>query len=288
MNRLRLLLTLLAAVGIANAQPGVVGPSVTRTYDIRELTLRPALIYVSTSYLTLLEFDDLVTRVATAKGDVIQAQLKDNYVYLIGLTPSGSTDLLVTVADGRVAMFRVQVDKGATGPRRYYIRFPSPQGESSMTGSTASSTPSPSVTVQDSRGSERIPSPTPSGAASAPSAMTPTPGRVVEEMPPYLQVRAVPLWDDRMLSLNLTLRNNGANSVVADQAAVRVYGVDDKGQRSVLATRVSGGGRIAPGGTGTVAVAAEDAPPMVEVVWRIAEIGRAEVWTYRVILRRDK
>ncbi len=58
-----------AAAGLATValgQSGAVGPNVTRTYDIRDLTVRPALIYVSTSYTTLLEFEDIVLRVASA------------------------------------------------------------------------------------------------------------------------------------------------------------------------------------------------------------------------------
>ncbi len=266
--------------GIAAAQAGQVGPNVTRTYDIRELTQRPALIYVSTSFTTLLEFEDLVVRVASAKADLLTAQLKDNYVYLRALVPSGATDLLVTVADGRVALFRVQVDPNAIGPRRYLIRFPSMTAQPSA---TSSPTP-PSVEVQTSSGARAVPPPTPE----RPTPPAPSPGKVVEEMPPYLQVRAVPLWDGNVLTLNLTLQNGGPNSVVADPAAVRLYAVDDKGQRTVLPIRTAGGGRVAPGGLTTLALTTDQAGDTVEVVWRISEIGRAEVWTYRIILRRDK
>lgn len=265
---------------MAFGQTGAVGPNVTRTYDIRDLTVRPALIYVSTSYTTLLEFEDIVIRVASASSDLLTAQIKDNYVYLRALAPSGATDLLVTVADGRVAMFRVQVDKNATGPRRYLIRFPTMPAEA-----PSSQAPTPPVLqVEDTQGSPRIPTPVPGPRPTT----EPTPGKVLEGLPPYVQVRAVPLWDGGILTLNLTVRNTGANSLVADQAAVRVYGLDDKGNRTVLPVRVSGGGRVPPGGTTTVAVVAEGAPEMVEVVWRITEIGKADVWTYRVTLRRDE
>jgi hypothetical protein len=272
-----------AAAGLATValgQSGAVGPNVTRTYDIRDLTVRPALIYVSTSYTTLLEFEDIVLRVASASSDLLTAQIKDNYVYLRALAPSGATDLLVTVADGRVAMFRVQVDKNATGPRRYLIRFPTMPAETATP-----SSPPPVLRVEDGQGSSRVPAPTPQEPKGTGE---PTPGRVVEGLPPYVQVRAVPLWDGGILTLNLTVRNAGPNSLVADQAAVRVYGLDDKGNRAVLPIRVSGGGRVAPGGTATVAVVAEGAPDMVEVVWRITEIGKADVWTYRMTLRRSE
>lgn len=265
---------------MALGQSGAVGPNVTRTYDIRDLTVRPALIYVSTSYTTLLEFEDIVLRVASASSDLLTAQIKDNYVYLRALAPSGATDLLVTVADGRVAMFRVQVDKNATGPRRYLIRFPTMPAETATP-----SSPPPVLRVGDGQGSSRVPAPTPQEPKGT---REPTPGKVVEGLPPYVQVRAVPLWDGGILTLNLTVRNAGPNSLVTDQAAVRVYGLDDRGNRAVLPIRVSGGGRVAPGGTATVAVVAEGAPDMVEVVWRITEIGKADVWTYRMTLRRSE
>lgn len=267
------------ALGWALAQGGQVGPNVTRSYDIRELTTRPALIYVSPNYTTLLEFEEVVTRVASAKGDILTAELRDNYVYLRAAVPSGSTDLLVTVADGRVALFRVQVDRNATGPRRYVVRFPGMPAEPSREERTV-------IRVEDERGRTSIPSPAPS-RPSAPAPATPTPTQVLEEMPPYIQVRAVPLWDSNVLTLNLTLRNGGVNPVVADPGAVRLYEVDARGQRTVLPVRASGGGRVAPGGTGVLAVSTDQAEGVVEVVWRISEVGVAKVWTYRVVLRRD-
>lgn len=269
---------LIGITGAALGQAGQVGPNVTRTYDIRELTVRPALIYVSPTYTTLLEFEDLVSRVASAKGDILTAELRDNYVYLRALVPSGSTDLLVTVADGRVAMFRVQVDRNATGPRRYLIRFPTMPAQEAST-----ALPAPTIQVQDESGRPVVPSPTPA----TPTPPAPTPTQVAEGMPPYLSVKVSPLWDQNILTLNLTLRNAGSNSVVADAAAVRLYSVDDKGQRTVVPISVSGGGRVAPGGIATVAVSTDSAPDVVELVWRISEIGVAKVWTYRILLRRD-
>lgn len=269
---------------LAWAQQGFVGPNVTRSYDIRELSVRPGLIYVSPTYSTLLEFDDVVIRVASARGDLLAAEVKDNYVYLRAITgASGSGDLWVTVADGRIAMFRVQVDKNATGPRRYVIRMPAMTPETGGRGEAPA--PATRVEVAPSR-TPAVPSPTPSPAPSLPS-LGPTPTQVLEEMPPYLQVRAGALWDSNILSVNLLIRNGGTNSVVADPAAVRVYALDDKGQRTVLPIQVAGGGRVPPGGSLSVAVTTFEAPEMVEVVWRVTEIGVAKVWTYRTVLRRD-
>lgn len=272
------------ALFFAAAQQGFTGPNVTRTYDIRELTVRPGLIYVSPNYSTLLEFDDVVVRVASARGDLLAAEVKDNYVYLRAITgASGSGDLWVTVADGRIAMFRVQVDKNATGPRRYVIRMPVMTPDTSGRGDSA---PPPTRVDVVPPGAPAVPSPTPSPAPSVASP-SPTPTQVYQEMPPYLQVRVGALWDSNVLSLNILLRNGGTNSVVADPAAVRVYALDDKGQRTVLPVQVAGGGRVPPGGTLSLVATSSEATEMVELVWRISEVGVAKVWTYRTVIRRE-
>lgn len=274
-----LLVAALLALPTALAQQGFTGPNVTRTYDIRELTVRPGLIYVSPNYSTLLEFDDVVVRVASARGDLLAAEVKDNYVYLRAITgASGSGDLWVTVADGRIAMFRVQVDKNATGPRRYVVRMPTMTPEPVQ----GVGSPPPTRVEVAPPGSPAVPPPSPS-----PAQPGPTPTQVYEEMPPYLQVRVGSLWDSNVLSLNILLRNGGTNTVVADPAAVRLYAVDAKGQRTVLPVQVAGGGRVPPGGSLSLTATTTEATDMVELVWRISEVGAAKVWTYRTVIQRE-
>lgn len=263
----------LSAIGLSLAQVGQVGPNVTQSFDIRELQVRPAVIQISSAFTTLLEFEDLVVRVASAQGDIMTADLRDNFVYLRSLVPTGSTDLLVTVADGRVAMFRVEVDANATAPRRYIIRFPRVSLE-------------PSMSQQLGAAAVEIPSPTPRATAAPEPVVDAV--RFHDELPPYLQVRALPLWDGRTLTLNVSLRNNGDRSVIGDPASVRVYSVADDGSRRVVPLRVAGGGRVAPGGSGTLAVTAEGIDGTAELVWRLSEIGSANIWTYRVMLRGDE
>ena len=108
-----------------------------------------------------------------------------------------------------------------------------------------------------------------------------------EGVPPYLSVKVVPVWDDHVLTLTLVLRNQGQHTVVIDPAAVRVYAVTKKGERRPMLIEVSGGGRVLPGGVGSLTVVAQNAPGLAEVVWRISEVGAARIWTYRTLVSRE-
>lgn len=95
------------------------------TYDIRTLSVRPGVIYISPKYLTVVEFADLIDEVGTSAPDLVKVTVSSTETMLIlqANRIKGSGDLVVRVG-GRVALFRLVVDPEGTLPRRYVITFP--------------------------------------------------------------------------------------------------------------------------------------------------------------------
>jgi len=106
------------------AQSGY-GPAVTTTYDLRTLTERPGIIYVSPKYMTVVEFSDLIDEIGTSQPSLLQIKVSDseNIIFLKALRQAGSADLVVRVG-GYVALFRIVVDGQMESPRRYIVGLP--------------------------------------------------------------------------------------------------------------------------------------------------------------------
>lgn len=100
-------------------------PYVLTTYDLNQLDARPGRILVSPDVLTLLEFDDQVEDVATARPDALTIEVSGNVIRLRANWRAGGTDLVVTVAN-QTAMFTVDIDPESRTTRRYLIEKPKP------------------------------------------------------------------------------------------------------------------------------------------------------------------
>lgn len=149
---------LLAIAALFAAQvPGVAqsyAPNSTTTYDLRVLTERPGVVYVSPKYLTVIEFGDLIDEIGTSQPGLLQVKVSDSehIIFLKALKQAGSADLVVRVG-GYVALFRVVVDPKMDAPRRYVVTFTSttarptaaPQGDAQ---------PSPGEEARDLRGQD--------------------------------------------------------------------------------------------------------------------------------------
>ncbi len=149
---------LLAIAALFAAQvPGVAqsyAPNSSTTYDLRVLTERPGVVYVSPKYLTVIEFGDLIDEIGTSQPGLLQVKVSDSehIIFLKALKQAGSADLVVRVG-GYVALFRVVVDPKMDAPRRYVVTFTStaarptaaPQGDAQ---------PSPGEEARDLRGQD--------------------------------------------------------------------------------------------------------------------------------------
>lgn len=113
MIRLLTALSLLVTPALALAQ------SATTTYYARTLENAPRPVVVSTGFLTVLQFYDKITQVASGRPDLIRVEVSGTRVYVSTVATTGSTDLVVEVGD-RTQLFKVDIERG-TSPRRYTV-----------------------------------------------------------------------------------------------------------------------------------------------------------------------
>jgi hypothetical protein len=97
----------------------------TTNLSLRELVVNPAKITVGTNVLTLVEFPDDITQVASARPDFLNSQISEvnkAQLLLSAKKSSGQTDLHVTLASGETAMFTVVIDARRSSPTRYVVK----------------------------------------------------------------------------------------------------------------------------------------------------------------------
>lgn len=112
----------LSLISISAAQPS---PYVLKTFDLTQLDARPGQILVSPDVLTLLEFDDQVEDISTARPDAMTIEVTGNIIRLRANWRAGSTDLVVTIGN-RTAMFTIEIDPDGENTRRYVVAKPNP------------------------------------------------------------------------------------------------------------------------------------------------------------------
>lgn len=169
------------------------GPYVEKTYDVRDLMVRPGIVVLTPGFLTIVDVDESVEQAVSARSDLFEMRVFGNSIYLRPTKRAGTTDLVVT-AGGRVFMLRLVIDDKNFTTYRYRIRYPRqtelPQGEFS------------SVVTQ--------------GEAKPPSA--------VKEATLPLQVEFTLTKAGEGLLLEYRALNAGKNPVVLDPARLRVQG----------------------------------------------------------------
>ena len=83
------------------------------------LKTRPGEIKISPNYLTVIEFESLITNVATGRADILNLEISDSTLLIKPTRSSGQTDLIVFI-DGNTLLFTVNIDNGNV-PRRYTV-----------------------------------------------------------------------------------------------------------------------------------------------------------------------
>ncbi len=239
------------------------GPSAVVTYDIRSLTYRPGVIYVSPKYMTVIEFSELIDELGTSVPNLVQIKVStsENMLFLRALRNAGSGDLVVRVA-GYVALFRVVVDPRMEQPRRYVVTFPSvPQTPAR---STVNPTPAP-------RQESAAPAPRPAEPGGQARASTsPSP----ESLPSWLSVRFTHArtGDGDTAVVYYEIKNNGQESLSlpVEGLSVRKGGIalPFRVVRTTFGQTVD---VLAPGESATGAIIVPEAPEGVEVEWRLRD-----------------
>jgi hypothetical protein len=239
------------------------GPSAVVTYDIRSLTYRPGVIYVSPKYMTVIEFSELIDELGTSVPNLIQIKVStsENMLFLRALRNAGSGDLVVRVA-GYAALFRVVVDPRMEQPRRYVVTFPSvPQ---TPTRSTVNPTPAP-------RQESAAPVPRPAEPGGQPRAST-SPSS--ENLPSWLSVRFTHArtGEGGTAVIYYEVKNNGQETLrlPVEGLSVRKGGIalPFRVVRTTFGQTVD---LLAPGESATGAIIVPEAPEGVEVEWRLQD-----------------
>lgn len=218
------------------------GPYVEKTYDVRDLMVRPGIVVLTPGFLTIVDVDESVEQAVSARSDLFEMRVFGNSIYLRPTKRAGTTDLVVT-AGGRVFMLRLVIDDKNFTTYRYRIRYPRqtevPQGE--MTPVT--------------RGETKFP------------------GEVREATLP-LQVEFTLTKAGEGLLLEYRALNAGKNPVVLDPARLRVQGGGkDLSFRLLWREGAAVPGRLLPGETERGAFLVDSLTLPVEVSWSATEVG---------------
>jgi len=263
--------TVATVFGNAVAQSGYAQPVVT-TYDVRILTTRPGLLYVSPRFYTVLEFGDTIDVVLTSQPSALDIKIPGadrpegvTTLYLKAKKMAGAMDLVVK-AGGYTALFRVVVDAKSSVPRRYVVAFPTVPATYS----------SPSVVP---RGSAPVPAPessrAPAPAAPAPDA-PPKPEGPRTGVPGFRYSFNISRTGSD-LYVFFELANKGSVAVRVPPENLRVHkGGLELPFRIVRTTFGKDPDAVAPGEVLSGVIVVENAPEGVEVEW-IAQAGTASL-----------
>ncbi len=232
-------------------------PYVLTTFDLTQLDARPGQIAVSPDVLTLVEFDDQVADVSTARPDAMTIEVSGNVIRLRSNWRAGSTDLVVTVAN-QTAMFTVEIEPEGEHTRRYVVTKPAP--------------------------------PTPASSSATRSSTSQVPGLLedIEEndsvLPDWLStsfnVLSVP---GKELVIQYGLKNAGDNDLAVDASRLRL--IQEGRSVPFKLERINTGGtinRVKPGFAeyGTILVD-DPLPGKLTLVWELIEIGPGYTHTLR-------
>lgn len=251
-RHLRLCLSIIgfSLLSICLAQPS---PYVLTTYDLSQLDARPGRVTVSPDVLTLLEFDDQVEDVSTARPDALTIEVSGNVIRLRANWRAGSTDLVVTVTN-QTAMFTVDIDPESQTTRRYLIEKPKP--------------------------------PVPAGSGTTRSGGTAASGETVSEstLPEWLSVSFNILsvsGEEKVIQYGL--KNTGENDIVTDPLRLKV--VQEGYTVSYRLERLNTGGsvnRIKPSYAEYGTILIEDPlPGKLTLLWDLIEVGPGHTHTLR-------
>lgn len=232
-------------------------PYVLTTFDLTQLDARPGKLVVSPDVLTLLEFDDQVEDVSTARPDAMTIEVSGNIIRLRSNWRAGSTDLVVTVAN-QTAMFTVEIEPEGEHTRRYVVTKPALPVPASSSATRLSTSQVPGLLEGLDESNAALP----------------------EWLSTSFNVLSVP---GKELVIQYGLKNAGDNDIAND--ALRLRLVQEGRSVPFRLERINTGGttnRIKPGYAeyGTILVD-DPLPGKLTLVWELIEIGPGYTHTLR-------
>ncbi len=269
------------------------------------LKTRPGQIETSPNYLTVIEFESLITNVATGRADILNIEVTDNTLLIKPTRSSGQTDLIVFI-EGNTLLFTVSIDN-ANVPRRYTVTAKtsstlnttrSVDSNSSRLVNAASITQgndNPSVPTQSSTNSN-LPTITPTTIPSNPPTATHIP---TQSNSPYagttlstitdLQYPLAPQWlkknmtiirNGNELVINYAIINDGNNQLVLDPAQLRLTTSGNQFIYTQTSLGSPPNSNLAAGKTEYGVILLIGVPEGTNIIlqWPLTELGTENTW----------
>ena len=269
------------------------------------LKTRPGEIKISPNYLTVVEFESLITNVATGRADILNLEIADNTLLIKPTRSSGQTDLIVFI-DGNTLLFTVNIDNGNV-PRRYTVTSKtsstlnttrSVDRNSSRLANAASITqgsdnlPVPTAPSTDSNLSITTPTTTPSNPPTAThiptqsnSLYTGTTLSTITDLqyplaPQWLKKNMTIIRNGNELVINYAIINDGNNQLILDPAQLRL--ITNGNQLTYTQTSLSSppSSNLPSGKTEYGVILLMGVPEGTSVIlqWPLTELGTENTW----------
>lgn len=234
------------------------------------LKTRPGQIQISPNYLTIIEFENLVTNVATGKADILSIEVMDDVLLIKPTRSSGQTDLIV-FSEGNTLLFEITIDNGNI-PRRYKVVSggvtTSTTADSNRLANAASivSTTTSSNSYQTSNVPYR-------GTTSSTVTALPYP-----LAPQWIRKNITVVRNGSELAINYSFSNEGNNQLTVDPSQLRLTTTGS--QLSYTQTSVSNNNSLATGQTeyGVILIMAVPEDTNITLQWSLTEIGTQNTW----------
>lgn len=261
---------------------GTTSGYVARDFDLRQLATQPGNVLVSPNFLTLIQFEDLVDEVASARADLLRVEVRDNVILLRSAQNAGSTDLIVQ-SGGRMALFRIKIDAASFTSRLYRVRYPEPVPQlGSVNPVVPLSNAGIDLPLEPPRANNPPTLPTaPTIPASPQAPANPNPPSNPSTPAPRVEFAATKDGN----TIRYTLINQSASTLTVDAARLRL----SSGSNPVLFTisRVGGLflGRLGPGETERGTIYLQGNAAEVELEWVLGLVGLDAPFTLRRSVR---
>jgi len=236
-------------------------------YDLRAISTRPGVVYISPHFTTVIEFSELMDEISTSRPSLFQIKVSEseNILFLKALKEAGSADLVVRVR-GYIALFKVVVDPKMDAPRRYVVTLPT------RSEVPATSLPSPSASIEVPRPANPSTPPAPSsggqGAGGAERAAAPSP------LPPWLKAEFSPVRMGSGWFVQYRVVNGGTEPVTLRAADLVVLrngvSVPFRLVRTSFGSSIEA---VGPKEEATGVIVVEDSPEPISWIWTVRAQG---------------
>ena len=261
------------------------------------LKTRPGKLEVSPNYLTVIEFESLITNVATGRADILNIEVMDDTLLIKPTRTNGQTDLIV-FSEGHTLLFEVAVnDKNV--PRRYVVNSKTnstlgttnpltrdstrlPNASSITQGSHTTKTPITS-TSPVSPSISPLPTTTPNNTPYTGTTLSTVTDLPYPLAPTWLRKNMTMIRNGDELAINYAISNDGSNQLTIDPKQLRL--ITNGNQLSYTQTSLTNpinaiSSNLPAGKTehGVILIMGVPKDTNVVLQWPITELGTQNTW----------